>query len=236
MTMLPVISASPLVSGDISGTTPFDLSNADYIFVGEDAYDESGSAVASAGDVDGDGLDDLLIGAGYADNDGLYYVGRSYLVLGSSLAGTTTIELASADYIFVGEGASANAGLSLQSAGDVDGDGLADILIAPRVPANDSEAGKAYLILRSSLGTSGSLIWRMQTTFTGESDGDWAGQDVASAGDVDGDGLDDILVGAHRIAMAGRLGQVKPGSGSKPWATRYDKPRGCRLCLCGRGP
>ena len=77
------------------------MSTADYSFVGEEEDDNSGYSVSSAGDVDGDGLDDLLIGANEND-DGGSDAGKSYLILGSSLGGTSTIDLSNADYSFVG--------------------------------------------------------------------------------------------------------------------------------------
>jgi hypothetical protein len=67
--------------GSSPGASPtIDLSSADYSFVGESAYDRAGSSVSRAGDVDGDGLDDLLIGARSNDNGG-NNAGKAYLIL-----------------------------------------------------------------------------------------------------------------------------------------------------------
>ena len=65
----------------LGNSSTIDLSLADYSFVGEDDGDNSGNSVSSAGDVDGDGLDDILIGVPYVANN----AGRTYLILGSSL-------------------------------------------------------------------------------------------------------------------------------------------------------
>ena len=80
--------------------------------------------------------------------DGGSGAGKAYLILGASLGTTSEIDLSLADYSFVGEEASDGAGISVSSAGDVDGDGLDDLLVGAH--GNDdggSAAGKTYLIL-----------------------------------------------------------------------------------------
>ena len=104
-----------------------DVSLADYSFIGENASDYSGNSVSSAGDIDGDGLSDILIGA--YEYYGGYVGGKTYLILGSSLGSSSTIDLSLADYSFIGENGGDQAGRSVSSAGDIDGDGLDDILI-----------------------------------------------------------------------------------------------------------
>jgi hypothetical protein len=97
--------------------------------------------------VDGDGLDDVLVGA-YGDDDGGSYAGAAYIILGSSLGTSSTIGLSSADYKLVGELSYDSAGRSVSSAGDVDGDGLDDVLVgAYRDDDGGSDAGAAHLIL-----------------------------------------------------------------------------------------
>ena len=128
------------------------LSEARFQFVGETNGDYAGYSVSNAGDVDGDGLGDILIGA-FGDDDGANAAGKSYLILGASLGNSSTIDLSTADYAFVGENWADYSGYFLSSAGDVDGDGLDDILIGAHY--NDdggSDIGKSYLILGSSLG------------------------------------------------------------------------------------
>ena len=174
---------------------PFDLSLADASFLGETANDYSGGSVASAGDVDGDGLDDLLIGAYGNDSN----AGKSYLFFGSTVAAGGTFNLSTADGSFLGETANDYSGVSVASAGDVDGDGLDDLLIG--ASGNDdggSNAGKSYLFFGSTVAAGGPFDLSLaDASFLGETANDYSGGSVASAGDVDGDGLDDLLIGAH---------------------------------------
>jgi hypothetical protein len=160
--------------------------------LGEEYGDFAGTSVSSAGDVDGDGLDDILIGAYQGDIGG-----TADLILGSSLGSSSTIDLSLADYSFVGENTEDKAGWSVSSAGDVDGDGLDDILIGAH--GNDDgevDAGKAYLVFASSLGSTSTIDLSLSDySFLGEEYGDDAGYSVSGAGDVDGDGFDDIIIG-----------------------------------------
>jgi hypothetical protein len=188
-----------LILGSSLGTTvEIDLSLADHSFVGENIDDDAGISVSCAGDVDGDGLDDILVGAKKND-DGGSAAGKAYLVLGASLGSSPEIDLSLADYSFVGEASGDNSGVDVSSAGDVDGDGLDDILVgASTNDGGGSDSGRAYVVLGSSLGISPEIdLSDADHSFVGENAGDYAGFAVSTAGDVDGDGLDDILVGAY---------------------------------------
>ncbi|MFH1356339.1 MAG: hypothetical protein ABII18_04310 [bacterium] len=182
-----------LITGDI------DVSAADYTYTQENADDSAGygaNTLASAGDVDGDGLDDILVGAD-ENNDAGNYAGKVYLILASSLSSSTK-SLATADYQFTGESDSQSAGRSVSSLGDIDGDGLSDILIgAPGNDDNGSRAGKAYVILSSSLTAGTTSLSDADYMFMGEGSDGYAGQVAVNAGDVNGDGTNDIFIGAY---------------------------------------
>ncbi|MFH1468368.1 MAG: MopE-related protein [Pseudomonadota bacterium] len=180
------------------------LSAADATFSGSLTGESAGTAVAGIGDVDGDGLDDLLIGAPFA----MYTLsgqGAAYLVLGT--ASPAGLSLAVADAIFTGERTGDAAGGAVAGAGDVDGDGLFDLLIgAAAAAASATSAGQAYLVLGSA-GLATATLAGADATFEGDVAGDEMGAALAGAGDVDGDGFADLLFGAPQaVGPAGATG------------------------------
>lgn len=194
------------------------LSEADAIFTGEDTGDYIGHSVAAAGDVDSDGYADFLVAAsGYEESS---VGGAVALVLGSSAPGSAS--LTSADALYTGSGADSGVGSSVAGPGDVDGDGFDDTLIgATGTDSPGADSGSAYLILGSRSPRSSALSGA-DAVLTGSGSGDYAGVSVAGAGDFDGDGYVDMLVGACGDDAGGLdagaayliLGSSSPRSGS----------------------
>ena len=168
--------------------------DADGSLFGERSGDQLGAAVASAGDVNGDGLGDLIVGAPYfdvpgADEQPVLDVGRAYLVLGPATG--VMAPVATFDGLAEGD----ELGTSVAGLGDLDGDGFDDFAIgAPKHDAGGQDAGAVYVMFGPVGGDS--TLADAAFVLTGSSAFDFAGQAVASAGDVDGDGELDLLVGA----------------------------------------
>ncbi len=190
-----------LVSGPVTGTMV--VSDAATAWFVGGPYSQAGTSMAGAGDVNADGYDDVIIGApGYAGppRPG---VGAAYLVLGPV---TGSFELSLADAIFVGPTAKDNAGVSVSSAGDVDGDGLPDLLVGAAggyTPAGYAGccSGAAYVVSGTQRGTHG--VRTADTSIHGKPI-DYFGSNVDGLGDVNGDGLDDFLIGATLGSYFGR--------------------------------
>ena len=160
------------------------------ILAGEVAGDNAGAAVATAGDVDGDGEADLLVGAWGQDAGGAD-AGAAYLVLGPV---TADADLSYADTRFVGSGPGEYAGSALVG-GDLDGDGFAEVIVGAPYLTGDAVTGGAYVV-RGPVDTSHLALVDADARLLGEGGGDLAGWAVAIAGDLDGDGDDELLVAA----------------------------------------
>jgi hypothetical protein len=192
----PIFSISHVSA--IRYTNNTSLADVDASFIGENRGDLAGYPVAGAGDVNGDGFDDILISANLND-DGNINGGQIYLIFGKPSGWAMDLDLSNADASFIGTENREWAGMSIDGAGDVNGDGYDDILIGSQYNNTGGiDSGQAFLIFGKQSG------WTMDTnlsdsdaSFIGEYPQDGAGSSVAGAGDVNGDGYDDILVSAR---------------------------------------
>jgi len=162
---------------------------------GIDVGDGSGFSVSGAGDVNGDGIDDLIIGANGAN--------EAYLVFGSASIWPASIELSSLNGSngFVLRGINV-ARHSVSGAGDVNGDGIEDLIIGDLFAnPNGAVSGATYVVFgRASIWPArislSSLNGSNGFVLNGIDAGDQSGYSVSGAGDVNGDGIDDLIIGA----------------------------------------
>jgi hypothetical protein len=168
-----------------------------------------GSSVASAGDVNGDGLSDLLFGApydGYQATEG----GTAILTYGSTTMAPSPLWFIDTFQSY------AHLGAAVSSAGDVNGDGYSDVLVgAPLYDSGQVDEGNVFLYLGSSAGLAASAAWVAQSDQAGAN----MGFATASAGDIDGDGFSDVVAAAYHYTA----GQSLEG---KAWMFHGNRSRG----------
>lgn len=168
--------------------------------VGEEAGDAAGyMSVAAGGDGDGDGQPDLLVGMPGNDRTGPNS-GATYLIRGPL---SRTMDLSEAEATMLGPVSQAT-GYGVAFAGDINADGYDDILVgAPGVYPDDEGSGQAYLVFgpvlgETSLGDADAvLLGEWEDVLTYDRDFSYTGAAVARAGDMNGDGYGDLLVGAY---------------------------------------
>ncbi|BBD63753.1 putative outer membrane adhesin [Nostoc commune NIES-4072] len=171
---------------------------------GINQYDSLGNSVSSAGDINGDGIDDLIIGAPFASPNGTSS-GQTYVVFGSKESFAAQFDLSTLNgtngFTINGINEDDLLGNSVSSAGDINGDGIDDLIIGAPFADPNSSSGQSYVVfgsresfdaqlnLSTLNGTNGFAI-------NGINPDDRSGNSVSSAGDINGDGIDDLIIGA----------------------------------------
>lgn len=208
--------AAYVVFGNRSGfSSPIDLSTLNgatgFKILGEAAGDHFGGAVSGAGDVNGDGVDDILIGAADASPNGAGS-GASYVIFGSKAGFTTPINASgltgATGFKMVGAAAGDQTGGLVSGAGDLNGDGVADLAVGT-LGATLNSASSGYVVF----GKKGVFTSPLALSALGGADGfklinpvsNTPNSSVAlsKTGDVNGDGLDDLLVGFNKVSVNG---------------------------------
>ena len=188
-------------------SSPFSLSSLNgangFILNGISIDSASGQSVASAGDINGDGIDDLIIGAEFGASGG-----QSYVIFGSKGSWSSSFSFSNLNgnngFILNGIKSGDQSGYSVASAGDVNGDGIDDLIVG--APSASSETGRSYVVFGSNKSWSSpislsSLNGNNGFTINGINAGDKSGFSVASAGDVNGDGICDLIIGANDASL-----------------------------------
>jgi hypothetical protein len=229
-----MLAAGPAIGSDATMDSPFPAAfelrsldpraggdgSAGFILRGIDANDYSGYSVSGAGDVNGDGRDDLIIGATGGDPNDHQDGGESYVVFGRTGDFPAAFELrslhpgaggdGSAGFILKGIDQGDRTGSAVSGAGDINGDGLDDLLIVARrgEPNGQLEAGETYVVFGRAQGFPAAFeLRRLDPAAGGDGSAgfilkgidadDYSGSSVSEAGDVNGDGIDDLIIGAR---------------------------------------
>jgi hypothetical protein len=230
------VTVRATITGDTDGGSLQSVSaSPDWTGEGDQVDARFGVSVATAGDVNGDGFSDVIVGADFYDN-GNSEEGAVFVYYGSASGPSAT-----PDWTAEGDQDSAYLGGAVATAGDVNGDGYSDIIVGAREYDNgNTDEGMVRVYHGSGSGPSSTPDW----TAEGDSDGAFLGKSVSTAGDVNGDGYSDVIVGAHQYSnghsQEGRAlvyhGSSSGLSTSADWTIESDQASarlGISVCTAG---
>lgn len=193
--LIPILMLLLCAVSTVAAATIGTIANSDALYTGETRSDFAGSALAVIGDINNDGYDDFAV-ASQSNSSGGTRAGTVYLIYGSAVVAsqplTDTIELTGTTNQY--------AGSSVSAAGDVNADGYDDFLIGAT-----GGGGRAFLVLGDSAELSPTDLNSSAIIYSGAA-GDYAGGDVAAAGDVNNDGYDDFLISAIGSSASAQYG------------------------------
>ncbi|MDZ8093521.1 MAG: hypothetical protein RMZ42_16545, partial [Nostoc sp. DedQUE05] len=211
-----VFGKTNLGSGGSLNLSSLNGTNNGFLINGIAQSDQSGYSVSNAGDINNDGIDDLIIGAyntGPYDKDN---AGQSYVVFGGTNLGSGgSLDLSSLNgtngFIINGIAVNPYSGYSVSNAGDINNDGIDDLIIgAPNAKGNGKDnAGQSYVMFgKTNLGSGGTLnLSSLDGTngflINGIAENDSSGISVSNAGDINNDGIDDLIIGAPGVKRNG---------------------------------
>ena len=184
---------------DLDGSNGFTLTSGDTI------RSRFGVSVNSAGDINADGFNDVVVGT---EISGPNFSGSAYVIFGGTSGFPSLMNLTNLDgnngFVFHGVAANNQAGRSVSGIGDINGDGLDDLIVgAPGAGINGSNSGSSYVVFGSAMAFPGvinatALNGDNSFTINGIAAEDRLGISASAAGDVNNDGVDDMIVGAWR--------------------------------------
>jgi hypothetical protein len=213
----PVTGETSLVNPATGQITP--TPNNDGFVISGASDDQLGYSVSNAGDINGDGIGDVIIGSPLSDPNDKFNSGKTYVVFGSKENFQQVIDPsnlnATTGFVINGAEVGDDSGRSVSNIGDINGDGVDDLVIgAPFSNINGDNSGAAYVVFGSKDPNHFSNPIELSNlepsqgfTIKGNQSGDLAGWAVSSAGDFNGDGVKDLLIGATNLHDDGTPGK-----------------------------